>query len=213
MLMSTAVLGAAGIGAAGGLLNTYLQYQNYQYQQNLQKDIFAREDTSIQRRVKDLRRAGLSPVLAAGQGAGTGGIVSTNAPQTNAFDKAAEAMTLAKVEADIETTKAQKLLIASQRAQAISQTMKNLGEIDKIAADTNQSMANAAMKWNDYDYYSKRNMPSNAPTLTKQSHDVYDLFKYINNKSTPNSFKDALDPFKNPVIKKFLQNKLNGGTK
>lgn len=111
---------AVGLGAASGLANTYMQWQNLQYQKDLQKDIFAREDTSIARRVADLKASGLSPVLAAGQGAGTGSVVSTQAPQfdTSITDKAINALGLLKMEQDIAHSKTQQQLLAKQISEA-----------------------------------------------------------------------------------------------
>ena len=64
-------------GAAAGAM----QGANLNYQKNLQQQIFAREDNSVQRRANDLEAAGLSKTLAAGSSAGAGQVVNTSAPQ------------------------------------------------------------------------------------------------------------------------------------
>ena len=100
MLTAAAALGGAAVGS--NLLTGYLNYQNQKdtlaWQKDVQRDIFAREDTSIARRVADLKASGLSPVLAAGQGAGTGGTVSVTPPQLNLGDNAVMALNLMQQE-------------------------------------------------------------------------------------------------------------------
>lgn len=69
-------------------INYKNQQEEQQYQRDLQKQIFEREDTSQQRAVNDLVAAGLNPALAAGNGAGAGATTASvvpmgTAPQNN----------------------------------------------------------------------------------------------------------------------------------
>lgn len=62
-------------------LNFQLQKENLAYQKDLQKLMFLREDNAVQRRVADLKAAGLSPTLAAGSSASAGPVIGTSVPQ------------------------------------------------------------------------------------------------------------------------------------
>jgi len=134
-----------GAGALGGLYlgnslwNTYQQYQENQYQHGLQQDIFAREDNAIQRRVADLKKAGLSPVLAAGNAANSGGIVSTKPPQSEFPDIIA----LLKMNNDFETSRSQRELMAAQRIQSLASAKNSLTQAGYVWQKTRSEKVDA----------------------------------------------------------------------
>jgi len=80
------------LDAISGLINTVwgninagrnleLQGQQLDYQKAMQQNAWAREDNAVQRRVADLKAAGLSPVLAAGSAAQSSGPIQVTTPQ------------------------------------------------------------------------------------------------------------------------------------
>ncbi len=90
--------------------DSYLQ--NFEYQKNLQNQIFAREDNAVQRRVSDLQAAGLSKTLAAGDGAGVGSVVSTSpfsgsSPKMSQVDLVSTGLQLAGAIANMRQISAQ----------------------------------------------------------------------------------------------------------
>lgn len=77
-------VGGAVANTAVGVANLGQQRKHFDYQKKLQKKVFKREDTAMQRRVRDLEKAGLHRSLAAGAGSSAGAIAPTKAPQMNA---------------------------------------------------------------------------------------------------------------------------------
>ncbi len=112
------------IGALGGITEAGLNYQaqvaNLDYQKNLQKQIFQREDNAVQRRASDLEKAGLSKTLAAGDAAGAGTAVSTTSPQLSLVDKVATGISYAQQIANVRKTEeeTQNLLVQQREAES-----------------------------------------------------------------------------------------------
>lgn len=118
----------AGVTIASGIANiaknvydSYKEHQNYAYQKDLQQKIFQREDSSVQRRVNDLRQAGLSPTLGAGQGASAGQAIKTEAPKAphiDATEKMIVGLQMLQQKANISKTMAETSAIELQKQRS-----------------------------------------------------------------------------------------------
>lgn len=131
--------------------NAYqINQQNYQamkeqqkYERQLQQTMFNREDSSIQRRAKDMRMAGLSKTLAAGSGAQAGPVIKSTPPSmgTSHIDKQFQQtqmkIALMTQAADIARTQAQTKLIETQaQKEQSSITNVNLSNVGKQIENT-----------------------------------------------------------------------------
>lgn len=69
-----------GVDSGVSIWNAYQTYKNNQYQKRLQKELFSREDTAIQRRVADAEASGFNKFSVMGEGSPAGSAVSVQAP-------------------------------------------------------------------------------------------------------------------------------------
>lgn len=161
-LATAGALGAlapvAGVATAANMgtdiFNSYMTWKNYQlqkenldYQKGLQSNIFAREDTAVQRRVKDLVAAGLSPTLAAGSAAGAGAAIPTQAPQMGDLknEMMQRALQLMTMEKDFAMKDQQISNLQKQKSLYDAQITNAYASATKSATDAKRS--NYDLEW------------------------------------------------------------------
>ena len=190
-------LAGGAMTAAGGIVQGYWnkkqQQRNLNYQKDLQAQIFGREDDSVQRRVADLKKAGLSPTLAAGSGAGAGSVISTQAPQMSGLENLGKSIETAlavkqleQKNQDISKTAEENILIKKQQQKtdidsklAAAAARKADADTTKAIAETSLTNLKADQQLLDNDIQRKSGLPSNPSGPGKMYRDftgVMDMF-------------------------------------
>jgi len=109
------VLGGLGslVGAGADIYNIGQQKKQFEWQKMAQEKTWAREDNATQRRVADLKAAGLSPTLAAGSAAQASSPITPKAPQAD-MSNMMNGLAISNMVENIAKTKAEKKRIQQE---------------------------------------------------------------------------------------------------
>lgn len=128
------------VSGASSLVNLGLGIWQNKKNEDLMRESWHREDTAVSRRVMDLKKAGLNPVLAAGQGAQSSGPVQVSAPEVR-NDAVERYLAVKGAQTNIAQTKAQTAYINSQTAKN-NQLINYLADMNpmKLRGESQQNL-------------------------------------------------------------------------
>lgn len=166
-LAAAAAAGQVALNAATGITGLVYGKQDRDYQKALQKTMFEREDTAVQRRMQDLQAAGLNPNLAAGSAAGAGSVVGrseTPRPDFGSLMDAARAAQTLRTER--EQTKQKQLenhILETQKNVADWESLeKRINVLNNLGINYNVQFDYDNQKWQLYTMdgkYERKDMP------------------------------------------------------
>lgn len=204
------------LSALSGYSNYKLQKKAFEWQKQQQEIMYQREDTAVQRRKADLIAAGMSPVLAAGQGASTSAPVKIEAPQMDtsfgsravdalqkSYSIAGQQKQLLQQDETIAKTRAERAYIEAQTRR--SGSGYDLDRMNLQLLPARERLLNAQIKGKDAETYLK----GQDAVLRKLQHDVmsYDLGASVDSGIR---YKDQINPM--TMGSGFLRNLFSSGS-